>query len=499
VLSDALAAWLPLSDLTLLDTTRPIGLALQLSPNSVDLLASLLLPSSDPESMVAANAANATAETPMFTQIIGSYVAISEHAFGPRANGRSRLLDGGPRGLLTARIDLVALIEKYRPVILMGVDQLQHMADSGALDDPSLPYSMEALIDPSLEFLDDLLDSADLLDITLERGSSDLALNFALINRAGSALSKYARAEKVDYRELAGHLAPEAMMQMLVSMDYAAMYESIWPMYDGMLEQMEDSGQTSAEYVAAFRSYMANAKTSLSTMGPVAAASIDMHADGMRMSALYGSSAPQDLLRVMRDLLEDPALKAMGWSGGAPQEFEFDSIKGLRFNAQFLAQSLMQTRPPASVDTPDPLQMLEHFMSTIGAAQEMQYSWLPMPKHLALAAGGDDAWHEGMLRRLLSGGKAPTTLAAQLSTIEGRNPAMLVQVDIGRLMRLSAELDAARNPEAAERAQRLQAMQELGNAAVPATLHWGLRDVTWSAGLCVDFEGLLNLIAAMGD
>lgn len=240
----------------LVDATRPIGVSFSFGVNSPEPVPTWIVPATDAKALLASMAVVGTS-TPAIQS--GAYVAFSKVPSAARGGKPSRLLSAGPSGFITARVDLAVVITKFRPAIDVGLGQVQQMADSSQLQTENQPFDMSEMLDMYIEFVRDIVDSADLLEGSLDVSGPELALNIALINLEGSALTKYGNSEKVDYRALAGMLDPQAPFAVVLSYDQRSMLDRVLPMYEGMIAKLEKDDGVPSEFATALRAYLKGA------------------------------------------------------------------------------------------------------------------------------------------------------------------------------------------------------------------------------------------------
>jgi general secretion pathway protein G len=483
-------------DAALIDATRPIGLAFSFAMNSPEPVPTIILPATDAKALTDSLVSG---DTQVSAQPSGSYVALSMRAATARGDKPSRVARGDPAGILTARVDLAAIVTKFRPVIDMGLDQLEQMADSGRMKSTNQPFDMSEMVEMYAEFGRDAVDSVDLLDASLDMIGPELSLSLSLSNREGSALAKFAYPEKVDYRALATKIDPGSVLQFIWSYDQAAWFTRMMPVYENAFTAMEKAGTLPAEFTAGFQAYLKHLKELVPKYGRTAAGSFDLDQAGMRMSVSYATPDPRGLLQSVLSMTSDPALAALGLATGAPTEIELAGVKATSFSANFdIRKMLKLLLPPvnAAAASEREADTFEQILAGVFGKDGARVALLAGADRLGVLFGGDDTWRSNAARRLSSGGDASPGLLRAVDSISGSNPAMLVRADLGRGLAGVATWMPTIQADAAAIEQVTEVWRRLGSAPIPACMYWGVHGSTWKLGASIDYEGLLRMIKA---
>ncbi|HVS17944.1 MAG TPA: hypothetical protein VMT18_05030, partial [Planctomycetota bacterium] len=190
-------------DTAQIDAARPGYVALSLQ--GMGMLTTFVVPARD----AAAFTASLADETSLHTASAGAYVGVSQQA------GYAALADPNPLvaalrpGLAAARIDLKTLIQTFRPMIEMGMGQLERMRDQAALGmEQDAPMDMAALLEVYVEGIWAFLDSADQLDLALEFDGSAGQQRAWLTTLPDSPMAKMGGDERFDLRPAARWIDP---------------------------------------------------------------------------------------------------------------------------------------------------------------------------------------------------------------------------------------------------------------------------------------------------
>ncbi|HTF88463.1 MAG TPA: hypothetical protein VK843_08640 [Planctomycetota bacterium] len=480
---------------SLVDATKPLGIAFRFDAASPMPVATFIVPAADPKALMTSMEKKEGVEPPVQA---GNYIGIPTEAGAYKRDTASRLLADMPSGLVAARVDLAAVILKFRPIIDMGLEQAEGMVESGQLDQMGGGFSSSEVLEMYLEIAHDIVDSADLFDATTDVRDGSLGLNLKLLSREGSALAKYSRPEAIDYRALAGRIDPQAAVVVISAYDQGAMFERVWPTYESMFTAMEGKEGVPAEGIAAFKAYLKHVKAMLPKMGRAMGVGFDFGVDGMRLGGSYASPDPQGFLKAMIDMMRDPAIAAMGIQAGEPTEIELAGTKGVSFQAKFDMEKFFKVMQFGAGAVPDDTQLeIAGKVSTAMFGKDgSRMVFLTGTDRTSMMFGGDDAWRTAMAKRFTSGGDTSPALACSVGSIAGMNPAMLFQVDLGRGIGGVASWMALVGGEEDMWSDVAEFSRKLGTQSLPASLYWGASGKTWAAGASIDFEGLLRLIKA---
>src|SRR5687768_12168280 len=186
----------------------------------------------------------------------------------------------------------------------MGLEQIEMAMDS---EQPEVPIDMAAMYEPYLEWAAEFLDSADLLDASLDVRAGELGLDFVLRNLEGSPLAKRAVAESVDWRSMAGWLDPSAPIQRLVCYDASGSLGVELGAYGDAIEAMRESDEIPAEMADAMRALVDGMHTLLPKLGRQSATSMDLGKGGLRVAAAYVPPDSKALIDGFVRFVRDPA------------------------------------------------------------------------------------------------------------------------------------------------------------------------------------------------
>jgi hypothetical protein len=473
------------------DPSRPLGIAMVLNQNQV--LA--ILPALDPVAMVGQLEHGPSRPAPL---IAGSYVGVCGSGTGTYelSPGDSRLLAGPNGSLVWARVDLRAIIETFGPMIDMGLQQVEQMIDSGALQQADVPFDVSEFMQLYLDFLYDLKDSADLIEAAVFTRGELLELDGRLEVLPASPLAAWARSEKVDYQAWAAQLDPQAQVQMLSNYQASEMMSKLPGVYDQMFDQLAEkaSGQDfPIEFFDAFKAYMTKSMELAQLMNGPQAVSFSLTGTGPRLSAVYQCTDPAALMSASMGLMRDPALAQVGVRFDTVEEQNTPQGRVMRSRIQFDIDKLMQLVPTAERPQEAELSKAREAVAKILGANGMETTWVVGADRIMVAAAPEASYAQAALARLHAGGSTPVPDLQRLAKrLEGANPASLALIDMGGLLGGVADLIQYIAPEAAQEPE-FELMVGLGRQRLPMAMTWGVASTKWDLHLELPRRGLEEL------
>ncbi|MCC6407963.1 MAG: hypothetical protein IT453_12435, partial [Planctomycetes bacterium] len=197
-----------------LDPGLPIGFTLRVAGG--ELVPTFIVPTRDPAAWT--QSTEGSAETLSFATS-GKYVACTLGELPPPAATPSRLAAAWPPTLFAVRVDASRWIAAYKLQIDALLGQLEQMIEAGAFESEEVPFDMTEMLDQYLQLAQDLVASADVVELSGDAQSGEYVLAGSLSNKPGSPFTKYAHAERVDYSALARQVERGAAIQIVGSYD----------------------------------------------------------------------------------------------------------------------------------------------------------------------------------------------------------------------------------------------------------------------------------------
>jgi hypothetical protein len=225
----------------------------------------------------------------------GDYTSITSRPGVARPNAPSPLVAALPPGLVAVHLDLATLIERFRPLIDMGLRQAETSLDSLPTD-PSMPFDPSEIFAWYFGVARDILASAEALDIALARDVEALMLRGRYRVKPGSP-QEFARVETVALVPLLGLVDPGASMQMATS--------GSWK---DMLDMSADLVETAVGlYPEPIRSDLERVLTLQEALGeallPGVAMGGDFTTEGVRLCYVLRASDPERVLVGIEEMM----------------------------------------------------------------------------------------------------------------------------------------------------------------------------------------------------
>lgn len=467
-------------DVAQIDLARPAFVALSLGGGSV--VPTFVVPARDAQAYASSLAAEAT----FASAVQGAYVGVSLRPGYAAAGAANPMVAALRPGLVSARVDLSTLIRTFRPMIEMGLGQVEMMMDQMPMDQAA-GMDMGAMLEVYVDGLWAFVDSADQLDLVLDFDGKLLQQRSWLSTLPESPMAELGGSESYDLRPAAGWFDPAAGFSMLMACDMAKLLERFGPTLDMLVDAYP------AELSGVLKRYMEAYRPVLPLMGPVVAASGDFGAGGMRIAYGLFSPEPAKLSEEMRVQLAAMASSATAeaFSIGAPEEIEIAGGRALRTRVSFDIASLSAGLAPGGEADPEGLGQFQAMMQAFYGAGGLQMVWRPLSDRLVMALGGDDAFAAATLvAKPRAFASLPPELRAAVESASGGSLALVYRIDYARILSGMAPMFAG------------MGMDELDvlsgtDLRLPVTVWMSVAGPTWSAGAGVDIDQLTALVTTL--
>jgi len=401
------------------DSARPIGVCLVLGEGAeATPLPVFLVPVRDADGYLKSVEQPGS---PMKGVARGGYVCVGMGAAPELPTAPAAIAQGLLPGDLSVRIDLGRMIEQFRDPIEEGLNEMEsEVAAAGAVSggiDPTAVFGAYA------DFLRDVIDSAETLDLGLRLEGEDVELGIAYANAEGSALAAIGSKEKTGLRALAPLLDTESGMSMLMGMNGAELVKHFQPLLDSM----------SAAYPEALRPAMQGMLSRMSElygyMGSAQAGSMDFTATGMRYRIYSRGGDPAKLVHAYRSI----AGSVPGCSATEVPQREVAGVKvdGVLFKFDAAALSkLAGGREKPELTEPEFEKLIEKLFGKDGLLIQVATK----DGTGLMLVGGDDEYLSASLARVSAKGPQPAFLARALAQVGDLNPCVIVRYDLGRML-----------------------------------------------------------------
>lgn len=382
-----------------------------------------LLPATSPDALVKDIAATGM---PFQTSVSGSYVTVSMSPGAKPGTTTAAIANGMPAGEISARIDLKRLVAHFRPMIDMGLSQMQ-MAMAAASQQAAGGMDVAPILKLYGEGLKEIVDSGEGLDLALRLDGTKCEIASTLTAQEKSALADLGSKDKTDVKAMARYLEAGSSMGFAVGMDPATFTKRFKSLIDASL----------AVYPEPMRSDLQKAMVSLpelcAVMGNSMGASGRFSADGLRYSIYMRPKDPKKLVETYKTMLK--AMPSM--SVGEPKEETIDGIAvtrmHLKIDAKAFADAMAKKTPPKpgqANGAEEAQKMLEKLYGKDG----IEFVVGTKGDVTAVILGGDDAYRKAGLARISSPGTVPPGIAHGLEQVGELNPCFVLQYDIGKTM-----------------------------------------------------------------
>jgi hypothetical protein len=468
---ELLPALAPGVDSALVAGDRPLAIAFSLDATTKQPLPTAILPIADIDAYKASLAEPAP-------PIRGSYVAHSQvPGYEPAAETPALAL-GAPAGTLAASVDLETMIEEFRPMIEMGLDQVEQMMEMQPVPAAGMdPGEIFALYFDGVRAV---LDSAERLDLSLAAPRGEVDLRWRLSVSEGSPMAALAGAGPTSIRETAKLADGSAPMILLIGLDMAKQFAFFEPILDAMFEAYPEPLGTELRRLTAVQKKM------YPLFGSSMAISGSLGAQGMRFAYYLKPTDPKAFVAANLAYLEEA--KGSGMMGieiGEAVQAEVEGLQVTRLSFKLDAEKLADVA--GATGNPQQDEMMRSILAKMYPPEGLHLSLAARGEHAVMVLGGDDAFLRGALRRLQVGGSPPPAdIARALEQVGAAHPSFVMRFDMGVLLSGMSEL---LTPMLAP-----GGMPDISGLSAPLTLYAGVEGVRWQGGISADAARLGALI-----
>jgi hypothetical protein len=402
------------------DPTRPVYLAISFAPDQPAPGMTWIVPARSGTPLGLDNSDGA------FTlHVAGDYTSITSRPGVARPSAPSLLVAALRPGLVAVHLDLATLIERFRPLIDMGLRQAETGLDSLPTD-PSVPFDPSEMFEWYFGFARECLASAEALELALGRAGETLTLRGRYRVKAGSP-QEFARVETVALAPLAGLVDPEAPMQMAVNGSWKDMLSTVSDLMETAVGMYPEPFRTDLERVLTLQESLAD------VLLPGIAMASDFTTEGVRLCYVLRARDPERALAGIEEMMRafdhgdgfaavGPAerLVLAGFEGRVlPLEFRREAF------AKFLA---LGQEPEAGLD-----QEVEEMMTTL-YGRNLRLALATRGEFVAVALGNNDSVLRADLERLAH----PALAAPKMLSLADELPpgafGFVQHIDLGRTL-----------------------------------------------------------------
>jgi hypothetical protein len=449
-----------------IDPTRPAAMAAWIDAGSQEARGVMLLPAKDPKALAAGSPG---------AVVRGTYVAIPEPGSTYVAGGRPHpLATASAASVLDARFDLARLIDAYRPMIEDGIGQFE--SEMNAAMQATMPLNPAAIFASYAGAARSMMDSAEELRVTVQLGEESWDASFALTAREGSPMATLDLGKPGDVAALARYVDLDATLVVLAQLDFARVSE----MFSGLLQAAFPGSGYFERFGEVYPLY-----------GGAMAGSLDFSGAGLQFAAVYETDDGEALVEKQLEIMTGAGAEIFGASWEAQGVEEVDGLElhrvGLSFGPEAPGLS-----PEEAADARDETQA---GMAMMFGEQGLSYALGAGDARMLMLMGGDSAARARAVKRFRSGGAdVPPDLARALRGVRSADAAMILRVDLARLMVRLAEtfggLFDGGAPKEIPPAAR--------SASAPLSLSFAVSGRTWSLSASIQPKDLAKLEEVLG-
>lgn len=313
-------------DTDLIDTSRPLAMAVgaitpAIENEQPDVV--FLVPSTAPTELEAA--------LPFppelgWTRVSGGYLGISVERAYPVIEGRSRLPERLPEGLVTATVDAAPMVDAFLPMVEgLAAMALEEML-TDMREDPEMPPGLKPLAEGAMRSVHDgLMDSLDALtglDLAFDVQGARLESGYALTFEEGSPMAAFWNQDGTRMSDLLPLLDPGADLVMAWGMDLGGMARWARPYVNQILDEIpvpqtfpegQDKGpfQTPRQAMTLIREALDHGMDAMTWMGDGLGASTYMGEDGDARTVLWMRNVQADNLSASLQALFEAELASL--------------------------------------------------------------------------------------------------------------------------------------------------------------------------------------------
>jgi hypothetical protein len=461
-LRQAIGAQLPINA-TLIDGTRPLGLALTLAEDpEAEPDAVAILPVSDVEAFL--RGLETSGPRPAGR---GDWVAVPLGSSYAPAETPVALARTVPAGDLAVNVDLKRLLEAFGGEIDAGLAMMRSDMSSA----PMAPgIDTAAFADAWSNQMRELLDAAEGISFAVDLDGTAVGLFGAFTAAEGSALVEGWAGAPADPGRLAGYLPEEHPVAMAAAWDLVGGARRSAPFFGDLLSQLDPALHAQVE----------DTTTALEQLyegfGDEVAISAGVADGALEFSYFFEVPRAAELLPRYARALEGVVLSAEGVTWEGPFEAMVADVPVVQYRVRLDSD----WEPTDGSLTADEVAALGDALRALHGEDGMRITAAGYGDVLALVVGGDDAVDRAVTALSRGPGEEREGLSEAAEEVRGANPSFVLHIDLRSALRQVSALVAG--------AEGLPLLPPdvLEGAPVPIVLYGALDGRTWYGGLAVD-------------
>jgi hypothetical protein len=344
-----------------------------------------------------------------------------------KSAGPAAIASGLPAGEMSARVDVKRLVAHFRPMIDMGLAQMQ-MAMA------SMPPEATNGVDvaPMLKLYSDgmraVVDSGQTLDLALRLDGNRCEIATVFTAQEKSALADYGSKEKTDVKALARYADASSPVGVVFGSDPASLAKKLRPLMDAALTAYPEPLRSQ------FKAAMGSFDDLAAVMGSAVCGGGNISAEGLRYYIYLRPKDPKKLVEIYRTMLKSMPSATLN-------DVKEDTVDGvpvtrmrLKIDPKAFADALAKQSASAKPGAKDPAADMQKLLEKMYGKDGLQFCVGTKGDTTTVVIGGDDAYLKSAVARLSSPGQVPAGIARGLDQIGDLNPCIVFHYDIAKMM-----------------------------------------------------------------
>ena len=384
----------------------------------------VLLPSANPDALVKEVSG---AGMPFKTSVESGYVTLTMAPEAKKGAGPAAIATGLPAGEISARVDVKRLVAHFRPMIDMGLAQLQMAMASMP---PEATNGMD--VGPMLKLYSDgmraVVDSGQTLDLALRLDGNRCDIASIFTAQEKSALADYGSKEKTDAKALARYADASSPVGLVFGTDPSSLAKKLRPLLDAAITAYPEPLRSD------FKKAMGSFDDLAANMGSAVCGGGNVSADGLRYSLYMRPKDPKKLVEIYRTAFQSMPSATLT----EPKQESIDGVPVTRMRLQIdpkaFADAFAKQKTAAKPGAKDPSAEMQKLLEKMYGKDGLQFCVGTKGDTTAVVIGGDDAYLKSALARLSRPGQTAPGIARGLDQVGDLNPCIVLQYDIGKMM-----------------------------------------------------------------
>ena len=446
------------------DHQRPIAFCLVLPEGGAgDPAPALLIPAASADNLVRSIADSGF---PVATTVDEGYVCVTMGTGAGRGTSPAPIALNLPPGEIVARIDVKRLVEHFRPMIDMGLAQMEAAMAQVPLD-AAAGLDVKPIMKSYADGARTTVESAQSLDLVLRLDGDRLEIGASLTALEKSPLAAFGSTEKTRVRDLARCLHPDASVRFVAGMDPVGMTRIFKPFLESCCAMYPEPLRSDV------RKMMLKTDELAACMGNSFCGSADFAQDGLRYAAYFAPKDSRKLLATYRAMLEGAPSIALKDS----KEIEIDGVPATSMRLQVDAKAF-------GAGSAEQTKLLEKMYGPDGISA----TFASKGEYAVFVLGGDEAYLESCVARLSAASSTHAGLDRGLAAVGDLNPCFVLRYDIGKLL-------FGMRRFAGDAMPGLPA--DVPNVSASLTCWGGVDGRVWRGATSVDLKELGGMVRAM--